>query len=229
MPRFYGVDMVELYAMDTGCFADKELFAEVYRSLSQNRRNKIDAYKYDSDKFLSMGAGYLLERGLRNMNIPTQIGYMEYGRNGKPCLRSSERTFHFNISHSGVYAVCAFSTTEVGVDIQKKTPTVNDRMLRVSCSPREYVYLTELDGAELVSEFYRAWTIKESFMKYLGTGLSLPPSEIDIDFNLPVSVRVGGERKIAFFKEYPLDGYSLTACSGVDVFAPSVKTVFPRV
>ncbi len=220
--------MVELYVTDTRCFSDKELFAEVYRSLSENRRNKIDAYKYDADKFLSMGAGYLLERGLRNFNVPLQVGHIEYGRDGKPKLRTGEHVYNFNLSHSGVYAVCAFSSTEVGVDIQKVSPSVSDRILRVACSPHEYLYLTELSGEECVSEFYRLWTIKESYMKYLGSGLSLPPTAIDVDLNLPVSLCLNGVKKRAFFKEYPLDGYRLTACSGIDLFCPTIKIVTPH-
>ncbi len=214
--------------MDTRCFADKELFAEVYRTLSQNRRNKIDAYKYDADKFLSIGAGYLFERGLRTLKIPLQWGHVEYGRYGKPAMRTNDRVIDFNISHSGIYAVCAFSSSEVGVDIQKTAPSVSDGVLRVACSPREYKYFGKLDGAKRVSEFFRLWTVKESYMKYLGTGLSLPPSAIDITLNPTVSVRLDGAKKNVFFKEYALDGYCLTVCSDVDEFAQSFKMITPN-
>lgn len=211
--------------MDTRCFSDKELYREVYGSLSDFRRNKIDAYLYDKDKYLSMGAGYMLERGLRKLDVPLQYGHIDYGRDGKPKIKSKERVYHFNLSHSGVYAVCAFSSTEVGVDIQQMSDTVSDKMLRVGCSQREYKYLTELDEKRRRSEFYRLWTIKESYMKYLGSGLSISPSGIDTELKLPVAVWRGGVKQSVNFKEYVLDGYKLAACSGASAFAPDFKEV----
>ena len=42
-----------------------------------------------------------------------------YGTHGKPALSDSFSP-HFNISHSGKYAVCALSEVPCGIDIQEK-------------------------------------------------------------------------------------------------------------
>ncbi|MDE7464184.1 MAG: hypothetical protein K2M48_04050, partial [Clostridiales bacterium] len=153
--------MVELYVMDTRCFSDKELFAEVYRWLSQYRRKKIDSCVYEKDKFLSMGVGYMLEVGMRKLDMPMQYGHIDCGRYGKPKLKTNDnvRVFNFNLSHSGVYAVCAFSSTEIGVDIQIMSQKVSDKALRVACSPNEYKRLCELNEEQRRNEFYRLWTV----------------------------------------------------------------------
>lgn len=211
--------------MDTRCFANKKLFDETYASLSEYRRNKIDSYLYDNDRYLSMGAGYLFEHGLKRLNVPQQYGSVSYGRNGKPKLKSKDWVYNFNISHSGVYAVCAYSTGEVGVDIQITSITVNDRVLRAGCTQREYAYLAGLDAEKQRSEFVRLWTIKESYMKYLGAGLAISPMELSSDMGQPVSLWLRGQKQNVFFKEYPLDGYKLTVCSGTNEFAPAFKEV----
>ena len=50
-----------------------------------------------------------------NVEIPVS---WEYLQNGKPRLLKY-LNFFYNISHSGDYAICAVSDSEVGVDIQK--------------------------------------------------------------------------------------------------------------
>lgn len=87
---------------------------------------------------------------------------------GKPYLKTDASLF-FNISHSGDWVVCAFSDTEVGVDIErigKERLGVAERFFH----PREIAVLREMsEQAEL---FFRYWSAKESVLKYRGTGLS---------------------------------------------------------
>lgn len=172
-----------------------------------------------------MGAGYLFEHGLKMLDVPPQYGHIEFGRNGKPRLKSKDWKYSFNLSHSGTYAVCAFSNSEVGVDIQQMAPVVTEKMMRVACTPREYLFLSKLDPATRRNEFYRLWTVKESFMKYLGTGLTIPPFELYTDFGMRIAVWLEGTRQNAYFKEYLVDGYKLTACSGERQFATDFKKV----
>ena len=217
--------MVELFIMDTRCFADKELFAETYKTLSEYRRNKIDSYLYDKDKYLSMGAGYLFEQGLKKFNMPQQYGSVSYGKFGKPKLKTKDRVYNFNISHSGIYSVCAFSSGEVGVDIQIMSDVVSDKLIKTACTPLEQVYLAGLDEQKRRSEFFRMWTVKESFMKYIGAGLSVSPLAVRVELNPTITVWLNGKKQDAFFKEYNLDGYKLTVCSGTNEFANTWREV----
>lgn len=214
-----------VYLMDTRCFADKELFAEIYGTLSPVRKKKIDAYMYDKDKYLSMGAGYLLENGLKAHALPPQQMHYEYGRDGKPGI--NDPRLRFNISHSGVFTVCAFSGTEIGIDLQQMTKRVNPTAFGVACSPKEKKYLKALDRKKWTSEFYRMWTIKESYMKFLGTGLSLAPSRVDVNLeDFPLSVSLDGKKQNTYFKEYDVGiDYKLTVCSGRNDFAPNITVI----
>lgn len=86
----------------------------------------------------------------------------KYGENGKPYIEPGP---HFNFSHCKSAAVCAFSGSEVGVDIQKNTD-VSEGVIRRVCTEKEREMLTH------GGDFARLWTQKESILKYLGTGLS---------------------------------------------------------
>lgn len=93
-----------------------------------------------------------------------------YGKYGKPFVLG-ERNFHFNISHSGLWILCAVFCDEIGIDIQ----CLNSNKLsffeglykkeEVSVAKKYILYRKLL--------YYTAiWTIKESYFKLLGTGIN---------------------------------------------------------
>ncbi len=219
--------MTDVLVLDTRCFDDKALYTDVYGKLSERRRNKVDSYRLDSDKRLSLGAGYLFEYGLRSSGMSALYAHVDYGKNGKPFIKGAPY-IHFNLAHSGVYAVCAFSQDEVGVDIEKVGET-RENIIRLACCKSECKRLMALrDEAQRSELFYRIWTIKESFMKYLGTGLSIPPEVIETDTDKRACVKVDGHKQDVYFKEYPLAGYKLTVCTGDDSFAPAIREIKPN-
>ena len=75
---------------------------------------------------------------------------------GKPFLDNNE---YISISHSKEYIVLAISSTNIGVDIQKK-------------EYREKVVSLFSEKVNDAEQFTRLWTIKESYGKYLGIGLN---------------------------------------------------------
>lgn len=54
-----------LYTMDTRQLEDSAYFWGRYSQLSAARRARVDRYRLPRDKRLSLGAGILLDRGLR--------------------------------------------------------------------------------------------------------------------------------------------------------------------
>lgn len=88
--------------------------------------------------------------------------------------------FHYNISHSGSYAVCAFCDQPVGIDLQK-IPEDPRRVLLIAkrfFSGEEQEALRELQGKNeteaMCRLFCRYWTARESYIKLTGRGLAEP-------------------------------------------------------
>lgn len=122
----------------------------------------------------------LLEQGLLK----------EYGRtwetavseNGKPFLKGNPGVF-FNISHTEGIAVCAVCDRPVGIDIQIRKPC-SKGLIRKMCSPEEYSWISSLKEEEMEKSLLRLWTLKESFAKAEGRGLSIPFRQISFAHRL---------------------------------------------
>jgi 4'-phosphopantetheinyl transferase len=65
------------------------------------------------------------------------------------------------------------------VDIERlDRPTVDPRVIRRYCSEPEQAALVALADAPRHERFLQLWTLKEAYVKALGTGLTLPLSRI---------------------------------------------------
>ncbi len=51
---------------------------------------------------------------------------------------------------------------------------------RRRCAPAELSYLLDAPEPERLQRFYRLWTAKEAYVKYLGTGLTRPLSSFSV-------------------------------------------------
>lgn len=88
---------------------------------------------------------------------------------GKPFLPAWPE-IQVNLSHSGQVALCAVDTTPVGVDVQREIAPVSDALVRRVCTPPERRWLEGQPRRE--AAFATLWTLKESYLKYRGDGLS---------------------------------------------------------
>ncbi len=134
--------------------------------LPQNRIKKYEKLKQKRDKENCVIAYILLRKALRDFGIKSFE--IETDKNGKPYLKGNENIC-FNISHtSGGVAVVA-AESPVGVDIQDILPlkqSVIDRCF----SESEKALITASASPE--KEFTRLWTLKESAVKFDGSGIA---------------------------------------------------------
>ena len=186
---------------------DQSCFRDWYERMTPGRRAKIDAFRFREDKQRSLAAGIALSEGLKRAGVWQGIwepaagialseglkragvrqGMREpaAGQDGKPYLPGTG--VYYNLSHSGNYAVCAVSDREVGVDIEQPRH-FSDSLRKYICAPGEELPVQITEETDLF--FTRIWTIKESIMKYYGTGLALHPSQICILPGDPVKARL---------------------------------------
>lgn len=127
--------------------------------------------KNEKVRFARLTGQLLLAYGLRELYGWEKEEYIvDWGEQGKPYLQGKENCY-FNISHSGEYVVCVFSDAEVGIDIEKIGKPRLETARRFF-HPQEIRFLEE--KGTLPDSFYDLWVIKESYVKYKGTGLSCP-------------------------------------------------------
>lgn len=125
-------------------------------------------YRFDDDRKRSLLAHALLNRAVSEIYPDKPLPVMpvadEYG---KPHLFIDNREFHFSISHSGDYAVCAINDSPVGVDIET-IGKGGDSIANHFFAKAELKYIRDAES------FYHIWTLKESFLKVVGLGMKLP-------------------------------------------------------
>jgi len=156
-----------LYALtDISKFTEED-FQKSLPLLSEQRLQKIQRYRFFKDKRLSACAFLLLRYALQKEARIFEIPELEFGMFGKPFLKNHTE-FHFNLSHTSAGIVCGISDTEIGVDIAEKDPKNLD-CIPNALHPEEQkeVYRSKNPAAT----FARFWALKESFLKFTGTGI----------------------------------------------------------
>lgn len=200
--------MISVYSAEVLCLNDEDVFKSACEKVNPQRRLKIDRLKFKKDKLLSLGAGLLLKKAFRDFGIDYENAVFSENEYGKPYIKNSD--IQFSLSHCGTYAMCAVSDTAVGCDIEYVTD-FDIRIAEKFFCKTEYERLALIsDKAERQDLFFRYWTLKESFVKALGRGLSIPLDSFRIEFNERPFVK---DTKF-YFKEFNLnDGYKRCVCS----------------
>lgn len=165
----------------------------------QKRVEKASRFRHEKDRLLSLAAGILLlnaleEAGIRDLTLTEE-------KEGKPRLLK-DQGFFFSLSHSGHFAVCAVSDRECGVDVQKPV-SYNPGLVSRFFSPEEQSLFADAgEASDRDRLFTRLWTLKEAYVKMLGTGLTTDLGSFAI---LP------GQEETTLMKKAP--GYGEVSCS----------------
>lgn len=130
---------------------------------------------------------------------------------GKPFLMN-DSNIHFNISHSGQYVVGVIDRNIVGIDVEKIENIDFETLSKNFYTKNEHDFL--LKQKDPRDCFYRIWTLKESYIKTVGKGLSIPLNSFNIIPNENITLDSDLLKKKCYFKEYDLDSnYKLSVCS----------------
>ncbi|MDE5548104.1 MAG: 4'-phosphopantetheinyl transferase superfamily protein [Clostridia bacterium] len=125
---------------------------------------------------------------------------IERGENGKPYLANSP--LKIGVSHSGEFTALAVGDCEVGLDIELR------RDIKSSAIVRRF---SEEERAE---DFFRLWTAKESYVKFLGSTLAhMLPS---LKFHGGVLYENGVPAPV-FLTYLEIENYCFTLCTAESI------------
>ena len=204
--------MIELFAANIHQIAPRA--GELAALVDPERQARVRAFGESRSGLRTLAAGLLLYAVFGGETSRPQF---ERGRRGKPVLPDHAP---FNITHAGDYAVLALSAQSVGVDLEQFRPLDWRRIAERFFHPEERAFLACSQEPE--QDFFRIWTLKESYLKAEGTGFAVSPASFAV---LPA-----GESNAAFFGETnyrfrqlnAFPGYCLSVCSLEDDVSPSV-------
>lgn len=205
--------MLDIYAIKQSETLDDSTFCQLLTYVSDDKRERINRYRIKSTAQQSLISDVLvrsvIHRKLHLDNTEICFGKNQYG---KPFLIGNE-DFHFNVSHSNEWVVCAVSDVPVGIDVEKIKPTdygISERFF----SEEEHNYIIRKEGQQKLDSFYDLWTLKESYIKAIGKGLHMSLKDFSIIiYNGIIFLKHQIGCQFYNFKQFSVDmGYKLSVC-----------------
>lgn len=204
--------MLEVYRLNI-----KELLGEQYKEVflkqvSKEKRERIRRFRREIDGQRTLLGEILIKTMLsKHLRRPMKEIIFKENEYGKPYLEGNP--LYFNLSHSGEWVVGVISEAPVGIDVEeikKADLGIAERFF----TKKEYHWLQQIENHEIRHKmFYTLWSGKESYIKMIGKGLTIPLDEFELMYTEEnLQLKVPYEEKQANFKVYPIENYSLVVC-----------------
>jgi 4'-phosphopantetheinyl transferase len=157
----------------------------LFGHLSADEIERAEHFKFEKDRNRFVAARgilrYLLGCYLGVEPERLQFAYAHYG---KPMLAPdfSYYNLNFNLSHSGRFALYAFTRgRDVGVDLEQVRYDLDiSHIAQRFFSPTEIHNLKQIHQEKRNDVFFQYWTRKEAFLKAVGQGLLFPMEQCDV-------------------------------------------------
>jgi len=216
----------------TGWQPDESEWCRAVALVQSEEKQRIEKFHYQQDQKASL-IGRLMLRGLAIKTKGVANRDLVLGRTdrGRPIVEGGCGEIEYNVSHAGEWVVLAAGPLEhLGVDVM---PTVDRRVNRLAdffrLMKRQFTDKEwgVIEGAgteeQQLMTFFRNWTLKESFVKAIGTGLNIDLQELDFRMSGKLElgkiqtgtklVRAGVERPEWSFEECLLDNQHVVSVS----------------
>ncbi|MCP5051431.1 MAG: 4'-phosphopantetheinyl transferase superfamily protein [bacterium] len=218
--------MLETYAvkLNFDTRIDRSVLDELMECVDPSKKVRLRRFVREEDRLRGL-FGDLLIRDLITQKTGLANEDIEFGTNdyGKPYLKN-QGDFHFNISHSGDWVVAAIDDMPVGIDIEQ----IQHIDLDISKNYFSNDEHRDLMGkSDRIAYFFTLWSLKESYIKILGKGLSHPLNAFSIQFigQDEIVINVDGyPLKNVFFAQYDIDeNYKMGLCANREMLPKHVN------
>lgn len=211
---------IHVIVQKVNCVLIEQHFDELVERLYPERKSRVLAFRRKEPAYISIVAGLMLQTLIeQKLGIAPCALVLEKNENGKPMVQGHP-DFYFNLSHAGDYVVLAYGDVPLGVDIERIRPQ-NLHVAKRCYTDAEYAYVVEgqsknvdcqktvAEMQENMSRFFYLWTMKESYLKLTGEGISVPLNSFEID---PVQKEVKGTPYRYYMQRK--DDYWISVCAG---------------
>lgn len=171
-------EALRLYAASLPTELSDEKMQLLLARVSPWRREQALRFVQRADSWRSLIGELLWLQAAKDHGIEEEHPQVAWQTHGKPYL-ARHSDFHFNVAHSGSWVACAAHDRPVGVDVERIcTPVALSVAEQFMSTDELRIFQAHTDSAR-VDFFYRLWTLKESFLKATGSGLTLPPNSFE--------------------------------------------------
>lgn len=168
---------IHIWSVNRNNHSDQKSYSEHLLDEKEQSRAQKFRFKKDRDLFVigrcitKILMAYYTNRSPKEVKIRPDVC-------GKP---TSNLNLFFNLSHSGDQLLLGFSNSCIGVDIEKLNPQVDIKSVgKSNFSEVEFEILMNASDENKIATFFEIWTKKESFIKGIGKGLSIPLTTFNV-------------------------------------------------
>lgn len=164
-------------------------YDQLVNTLYPVRKEAVERLNNQKAKIVSLATGLLLQDIVyKELGIEPKDLSVSKMEQGKPYI-DGRSEFYFNISHSGDRITIAYGNSSVGVDVEHIRCRESDLKVAKRCFTQEEYEFIALDEFALDKEglshskeerFFMVWTMKEAYLKYTGTGISVPMKSFQV-------------------------------------------------
>lgn len=158
--------------------------------LNQEENERYHRLHFDHDRVIYLAAHALVRVTLSRYGScePPEWRFSR-GKYGKPEIEQLPdiAPLRFNLSHTKGMVACIVALDRTcGIDVECVNPKRDMQgIANVVFSESEIAYLNTQHQADWAQKFFKLWTLKESYIKAIGQGLSAPLKNISFDISSP--------------------------------------------
>ncbi|MBU3219487.1 4'-phosphopantetheinyl transferase superfamily protein [Clostridium algidicarnis] len=181
--------LMEIYIVKVSDIGEEKL-NKLCLLIDLEKKYKIKKFINKKDKIRTI-IGEILIRTIIVQKLKISNKYIEFNKNqyGKPYLKDHPK-FNFNISHSGEYVLCAVDNKPIGIDVEEVKHIEFEEIAKSFFTVNELDYIVNQDFNFRLNRFYEIWSLKESYIKCCGKGLSIPLKSFSIEVDQYENIKV---------------------------------------
>lgn len=174
---------------------DDDARARALDMLRPAERERHGRFRHDDDRHM-----FLIGRVMARAIVADAIGEAPHdwpwreGPHGRPEVDRDDCPVSFNVAHSAGLVVCAISTPgPVGVDVEHRSRAPIEHGLVARCCADDEAADVNAHGDKWRDHFLKYWTLKESYLKATGLGISvhLPDVRFRLQGGAPTAAFTG--------------------------------------
>jgi 4'-phosphopantetheinyl transferase len=155
---------------------DKNILDEYHSILSTEECEKFKRFHFDKDRHSYLISHALVRKVLSSYcNVKPDAWSFTDNQHGKPNISPEIKcpALKFNLSHAdGMSVVVVSLDNDCGIDVENtqrksRTSAVAERMF----APAEVAAMQSGNDSEVQRKFFEFWTLREAYVKAIGTGL----------------------------------------------------------
>ena len=208
-------NQVDLWLARDPQLRDVALLENLSRSLPADEQARVARMRSPDGRHQQLITRGLVRQVLSGYAAGVTPGAWTFARNahGRPAISGtpeSARDLQFNLAHTpGLVALAVARSVDLGVDVERTDKRAPLAVARRYFSPAEIAALDALPAEEQPRRFRRLWTLKEAYLKAIGTGVAGGLGTMTFHFD-PEGVRFEREADDAasrwVFREFEVDG-----------------------